>query len=122
MDDKAEVSVQFEELKRLNIKTRNQVRAILAAELGVSKNLLNRLRAKSATRELLQIDRVLRNPVVRTGPIVPQLFPDEPQTSETYFRLEPLSLGQQLAIVDGLVKENFTKLQRLARNLRSIGD
>lgn len=123
MNDKAEVPGQFDELKRLKIKTRNQVRAILAAaELGDSINLLNRLRAKSPARELLQIDRVLRNPIIRTGPIVPQLFPDEPQTSEAYLRLERLPLAQQLAMVDGLVRENLFKLQRLARNFRSIGD
>jgi hypothetical protein len=122
MNNKAEIPGQFDELKRLNKKTRNQVRAILTAELGDSIKLLNRLRVKSPTRELLQIDRVLRNPIIRTGPIVPQLFPDEPQTSESYYRLERLPLPQQLAMIDGLVRENLGKLQRLARNLRLTGD
>jgi hypothetical protein len=122
MNDKAEVLGQFEALRKLNLKTRNQVRAILASELGDSINLLNRLRAKSPARELLQIDRVLRNPAIRSGPIVPQLFPDEPQTSEAYFRLERLSLGQQLVMIDGLVKENFGKLKRLVNGLSSINN
>ena len=69
----------FSELKKLRIRTRNQVRAILASSADDSVRLINRLRERSSAKELLQIDRVLRAQQKMEDKLsIPELFPTSP--------------------------------------------
>ena len=100
------------ELKKLGIRTRNQVRAILILSADDSVRLINRLRERSSAKELLQIDRVLRAQQKMDDQLsIPELFPTSPQTKENYHRLAPISIAKHLEIVNDLVLENQSKLQ-----------
>lgn len=110
------------ELKKLRIRTRNQVRAILVSSADDSVRLINRLRERSPAKELLQIDRVLRAQQKMEDKLsIPELFPTSPQTKENYHRLAPISIAKHLEIIDDLVLENQSKLQDFINWCFAIG-
>lgn len=49
----------YPELKKLDIRARNQVRAIVASEAKEGVRILNSLRQKRSVKELIQINVVL---------------------------------------------------------------
>jgi hypothetical protein len=111
----------FSELKKLKIRTRNQVRAILASSGNDSLRLIDKLRKRSSAKELLQIDRVLRAQQKNDGSIIPEIFPASPQTKENYHRLALISLAKHLEMIDALVLENQSKLQDFIYWCSAIG-
>ncbi|MDB5791439.1 MAG: hypothetical protein JWQ80_1463 [Massilia sp.] len=111
---------RIQEMRRLNIKTRNRVRAILAAETRKSIELLNNLRAEKSPKEIIQIERVIGYPTFYGKPLLPGLFPGEPQTSEGFNRLENLGFEKELLVLESLVDENLSKIQAFIRNLAEL--
>ena len=100
-------------LKTLNIRTRNQVRAILNNDGSKAVALMNLLRKKKGIRELTKIEKVIRAQAARQGNFIPELFPSEVQTSESYFRLAPLGVAKQLEMIELYVFEHLSRLQEL---------
>lgn len=88
------------ELKRLGIKTRNRIRALLPMATQEAAQRLNDIRASVSPAELAQVERVLwAHPGVKE-PIVPVLFPKTPQTTEDFFRLTPIPLQGQIELLE----------------------
>ena len=109
-----------QELKRLNLKTRNRVRAILAPGTSDSFALLNQLRAEKSPGEILQIDRVLRSGSKENDLLIPELFPSAPQTSEDFHRLETLAVSTQLQMLESLVRQHYSTLQEFFEATRTL--
>lgn len=101
---------KVDDLRKLQYRTRNQVRAMLSVDSGVSIKLLNSLRASKPVSEILLIERVIRGRTTTPGEIIPELFPEEIQTKERYHRLCPLSPDKQIEQIERLVRENFSVL------------
>jgi len=99
------------ELKLLQPKTRNKVRALLTATMSRAIPLMNNLRKSASARELTNVERVLRSYSMKYEATIPNLFPEKPQTRENYVRLIPLNLGKQLEMLNLLAFENLSKLE-----------
>lgn len=107
------------ELKKLNLRDRNKVRSLLAlSEEEEVFGLLNRLRQRLSWQELVQIERVLR--ASRSGVVLPQLFPKEPQTEERYVRLRTLPVPVQLNMLNALIFEHRQVLAEFCEQLRDL--
>lgn len=104
----------IQELRRLNVRRRNQVRPILYATIKDAIPVLNRLRKSCSANELYQIDKILK---VNSGnsrpPVIPESFPQEIQVEENYHRLGRIDLVKQVSIVEILAKDNKEKLNNL---------
>lgn len=111
---------RLHEMKGLPIRTRNQVRAILAVDSDVSLKLLNQLRVEKSAGELLQIERVLRYDFLKTIPMVPDLFPEFPQTGEEYDRLAKIDIAKEIEILDLLTLRWHEKLVLLLAAMRRL--
>lgn len=106
-------------LRRLHIRNRNRVRAILAETQDADAlNLLNKLRQRIPWQDLLQIERVLRQ--VQFGIRIPVLFPREAQTTDGFTRLVTIGLPAQLNILNALIAEHQTKLADFCDALRAL--
>lgn len=110
-------SLASDELKKLKTRLRNQVRAIVAAQDLKAVKLLNILRKKSQPIEIYQIDKTLR----AHGRILPELFPQNAQTKEHFYRLDALSLEKQYDLIQRLAAENFTDLSSQVEKLGEAG-
>ena len=114
-------SDRLNELKRLNLKTRNAVRTLLALDGQSSARILNKLRKNSPPSELMRIERVLRLPSKFSHEsMLPTLFPTSPQTTENFVRLCPLELEKILSLINSYARENLTKLTNFFEKLKLI--
>lgn len=112
---------RHQELKRLTLRTRNQVRSILSSELKESLALLNTLRKSCPAREVLQIEHVLRGQT-NSNVVLPPLFPGTPQTTEAFHRLAALEISKQMDLLEGLVQDNFARLVESFTALQPINE
>lgn len=101
----------YPELKKLDIRARNQVRAIVASEAKEGVRILNSLRQKRSVQELIQINVVLNAFGQVSSIYLPQLFPAQPEIEENYRRLQILALPKKLALIDELCKLHAKKLK-----------
>lgn len=109
-----------DDIWRLDVKTRNKIRAILAPGASNSIELLNKLRQNRPPGEILKIERVLRGRSKIGTSILPAYFPSKPQTSEGYTRASKVELSKSIQMLEGSVKENFTKLSNLIHSLKKL--
>lgn len=98
------------ELKKLDIRVRNQVRAIVSSEVGDAVRILNKLREKRSVSELVQIDNVLALYGNYSNLSMPELFPAHVETAENYRRLVVLPLEKSLALLDYISKIHRSKV------------
>lgn len=106
------------ELKKLNVRRRNQVRSLLYVPIADAIGLLNNLRKNSSAKELYQIDRILRSNANPRGAITPDLFPVDVQADENYHRLDGIPIDTQLSIIEFATSEHE---RRLADFLQECG-
>lgn len=114
------------ELKSLNIATRNKVRAILSSDGNHALRLINNLREEKNSHEIVKIEKALRLQVVSGKAFIPEIFPEKPQTSESYVRLLTLPIEKHLNILERLCLEHketlnifFDKLLQLNSHISS---
>ncbi|WP_311064978.1 hypothetical protein [Halomonas sp. DWK9] len=98
------------ELKNLDIDIRNKVRAAISSDGKNALRLINNLREKNNSYEVVKIEKVLRIKDCNGVSSIPQIFPEMPQTSESFVRLSVLPLEKYLKIFDILCFENKEKL------------
>lgn len=96
-------------LKRLNIQTRNKVRAIYTSEDADAVKILNKLRRDLPVRKLLDVEKAI-SAFDSDESILPEKFPKKFQTEENYTRLSPLPLDKHLSILNTITHENTVKL------------
>jgi hypothetical protein len=109
------------ELRQLPLRTRNRVRTILTLEAKDAVQRLNELRNFRSAGELARIDRVLRS-ASTPEPLLPPLFPSEPQTGEEFQRLACLSAETQLRLLDALCEDHFERLKELIHANAHVGE
>lgn len=108
------------ELRKLKLATKNKVRAILRCEVSDSLKVLNQLRREKPARELVQIDSALRHYAPENNKIIPEIFPNSPQTSEDFYRLDSLALAKEVEIIEILVAENISILSTFFREVCTL--
>lgn len=106
-------------LKRLDVKTRNKVRAICASDESEAIKILNKLRRDLPVGKLLDVEKAI-SAFHSTYTILPQLFPDTPQTTEAYKRLDSIPLTKHLSLLNSLVKEHIYKLDSFSNALSEL--
>lgn len=104
------------ELKKLPSKFRNKVRAIIASSDSKSVELMNNLRKKCSPPEIFQIEKTLR----ANRKIIPELFPQNPQTKEDYLRLVALPLHTQADLLQRLAAEYSDKIKDAIKTIKEI--
>ena len=92
------------DLRSLKPRTRNQVRALLFTPFKKSVSLINKIRSDKSAKEILQIERILRT-FKACSINLPELFPEEIQTRENYYRLCALAPEKQIAQINYLVSD-----------------
>ncbi|MBN1079662.1 hypothetical protein JNO13_01845 [Pseudomonas sp. 1079] len=111
----------YSALKTLDLRTRNQVRAILSDDGSNGISLINLLRRKKNGRELVKIEKVLRVQHQGIHNVLPELFPQKIQTSEAYHRLSEIDLDVHIDMLEYLCSERMEALTNLAKMAGNIG-
>jgi len=104
-------------MKTLDLKTRNQVRAVITADRLEAVKLVNKLRESKTTKVLCRVEDILRR---HPEKLIPQLFPSEALTKEDYHRLLVRPLNKQVEHVELLLNSNSSKVLGLLDNLSSL--
>lgn len=107
------------EIKRLKIKTRNKIRALVSASDDELIRTVNNLRASVPAKELIRVDRVIKS-LSKHEKIIPECFPDKPQTKESFFRLSPLSFDRQLEVIDLRIHEYNDRLKSFFLEVKNL--
>lgn len=111
----------WSELKSLDIKTRNKVRAIISSDIKDSINLMNSLRSKLSGKDLAKIERVTSlSPISKD--MMPSLFPSKPQLNDSFNRLCDIPLLKNLEKIDFLIYTNKEKLNSLLYEVGELND
>ncbi|GFD76976.1 hypothetical protein KUL113_63960 [Tenacibaculum sp. KUL113] len=106
----------FPNLKRLDIETRNKVRAISTLQDDRAIKILNNLRRDLSVGKLLIVEKAI-SALHDSESILPEKFPEKPQTYENYCRLNPLPIAKQLALINAVLKEYSGKIDAFVRAL-----
>lgn len=109
------------QLRKLKPRTRNQVRAILASQTKDALRLLNKIREEKTAREIVQIERSIRDYSMFSTIELPEIFPAKIQTKENYYRLEPLSPAKQLEQIECLALEHKKKINSFVVKSAKLG-
>lgn len=107
-------------LKKLNIKTRNKVRALLFLPTKDAFPRLNALRNQLSGGELAWVDRVFWQSPTEIGNTIPDLFPQEPQISENFYRLVPIELSKQLDIINSHAATEISRLLKYLEGCKEL--
>ncbi|WP_227006576.1 hypothetical protein [Shewanella donghaensis] len=97
-------------LKKLNVETRNKVRAIFTSDDADAIKILNKLRRDLPVRRLLDVETAI-SAFHGDASILPENFPTSFQTHESYVRLDPLQLNKHLSLVDVISQKEIAKLE-----------
>lgn len=99
----------YTNLSKLNIETRNKVRAIFTSDESDSVKILNKLRRDLSVSKILDVEQAI-NAYSDSETILPEKFPSSFQIRENYIRLSPLKLEKNLSLLDSLAGEYNKKL------------
>jgi hypothetical protein len=108
------------ELRKLKLTTKNKVRAILRCDLNDSLKVINKLRRENPARELVKIENALRQYAPANNNIVPNIFPNLPQTTDDFYRLESLDLVKKVAVIEIIVAENLIPLSKFFQQMGAV--
>jgi hypothetical protein len=109
-----------EELRKLPIEIRNRVRAILAVDRKEAIRLVNKIRKRKTTKEIILVENALNLCSYKNEPLVPSGFPTAVQTREEFYRLENLGLLGEFNLIVEAVKQSSSRLLDLIRSLRTL--
>lgn len=113
---------QLSELMKLRLETRNKVRALLSAEEEEAVAILNLVRRRYTPREVFQVEKVLRDDPRGRGSLVPELFPQQPQTQDLYHRTETLPAIKQISVIAIAALDVRDRLDAFYRDLRELNN
>jgi hypothetical protein len=111
---------RFEELKRLDIRSRNQVRAILSSPNEAAVSQLLRLRGALGRSQALALEQVLASPASSRATPARAAFPKNPPFTEILSPNKTPGLPAVLTQVERLAKQNDSRLKAQIRSLLSI--
>lgn len=96
-------------LKKLNIETRNKVRAIYTSDDADSIKVFNKLRLSLSINKLLDVEDAV-SALHDKFDILPDKFPSSFQTKNEYTRLVELPFDKQLELIDCLARKHSKTL------------
>ncbi|WP_421132935.1 hypothetical protein [Alteromonas sp. A079] len=109
----------FSYLKRLDVETRNKVRAIATLQDDRAIKILNNLRRDLSVGKLLIAEKAI-SALHDSESILPEKFPKTPQTFENYCRLTALPLTKQLTLINAVLKEHGAKINAFVHELGNV--
>lgn len=112
-----------EQLKKFDIRTRNQIRSILSDD--DSDRVLGRLRKLSAKFNNLQLaalDEILNSSALTRSVKQPAHFPKNPPFYDTFKVNHKAGLHEILSAIEVSARKNFEKLNRIVLSLRKIDE
>jgi hypothetical protein len=111
---------RFEELKRLDSKNRNKLRAILSDGEANAISNLAKLRGKLSRGQLEALDVILHSPLLGKAARASAPFPKKPPFVDTLQIHSEVSLDMILSIVEKNVVAYKERLKQVANSLRGI--
>ena len=111
---------RFEELKRLDKKTRNKLRAILSNGEVNAIGSLAQLRGKLGKDQSDALDVILNSRVLLKAVRTSTPFPNKPPFVDTLQAHREVSLDELLCIIETNVVAHKARLNRVANSLRQI--
>ena len=106
-------------LRKLDVDTRNKVRAISTLQDEKAIKILNNLRRDLSVGKLLIVEKAI-SALHDSESILPEKFPKTPQTHEGYNRLTPLPIIKHLSLINSILKEHGKRLLSFAQELRVL--
>jgi hypothetical protein len=104
-------------LEKLDITTRNKVRAIYTSSEADAVKILNKMRQNLSVRKLLNVEKAI-SAFHNDDSILPPNFPKSFQTQESYIRLDSLPLHKQMSMLNAVLRENE---KMMVAYIQSIG-
>lgn len=111
---------RFEELKRLDYKTRNKLRAILSDGEGNAIGNLTKLRGKLSTKQSETLDAVLNSSFLGKATRTSSPFPKKPPFRDTLQVHNEVSLDKLLSIIESNVVVHKARLNQISNSLYQI--
>lgn len=109
-----------EQFKRFDIKTRNQLRAILSDRDGNAINRLAKLSTKLGTAQVEVLNAILNSSALTKAVRTPTPFPKKPPFSDTLQVHNKIDLHELLSIIESSTRKHKERLTRLANSLQEI--
>ena len=103
----------FKIIKKLDRRTRNQVRALIVSKDVDAVRMMNHHRSKKCAKELFQIQMALNCANQGTLKLTPDFFPKKPEVNESFIRLDTLDLKSNLDYIELACKEFYQKIKGL---------
>lgn len=111
---------RHQEIKQLNIRSRNQLRAILSTGGVDAISRLNHLRNSLGKWQVASLEEVIASPAFLKATTPPSLFPKKPPFREVLHPGKNADLGRVLRLIDSNIKNNFQRLQRQISSLQDF--
>ena len=111
---------RISEFKKLDIKTRNKLRAILSSEQGNAIHKLAELRKKLGKDQSNALDAILSSSVRFNAVRTAQLFPQNPPFVDTLQTHYEATLNTLLGDIEKKASSHKTRLQALVNSLHQI--
>lgn len=111
-----------ENLKRFDIKTRNQLRAILSDRDGNAINRIVKLSAKLGKSQVETLNAILNSSVLTKAAKVTTPFPKKPPFFDIFQLHRETSLSEQLSTIERKVRMHKSRLKRLASSFNQIDE
>ena len=113
---------RYKELKRLDIRTRNKLRAILCKGDSSAMNSLSVLRGTLGQIQSEALDAVINSLRHEKAVQASTPFPKQPPFVDTVQPLREVDLDALLSIIEASIITHIPRLQRLAQSLQSIDE
>jgi hypothetical protein len=111
-----------EKLKRFDIKTRNQLRAILSDKDGNAINRLSKLNAKFGESQAKALYEILNSSALTRAIRTPSPFPKNPPFLDTLQFHRETDLQGLLKVIEKSTRKHKDRLKRLANSLQKIDE
>lgn len=111
---------RFEQIKRLDKKTRNKLRAILSLSDTNAIGSLSQLRGKLSNSQSEALDAILCSPFLSKAAKTSAPFPKSPPFRDTFQIRSDLDLGRILNILEASVLTHNARLHEVATSLHEI--
>jgi hypothetical protein len=111
-----------EKLKRFDIKTRNQIRAILSEKDGNAINRLSKLSSKLGQFQAETLYEILNSPALTRAVSTPSPFPKNPPFSDKLQTHQETGLKGLLNAIEKNTHKHQGRLKRIAISLQNIDE
>jgi hypothetical protein len=111
---------RHKELKRFNIRTRNQLRAILSQRNDNTINRLSSFRSKLGKNQVDAFEAILNSSALAKAARTSTPFPKKPPFVDTFHENRETGLDALLTVIEVSALTHKTRLMKLAKSLQKI--